>query len=188
MRTIEVKLYKFDELSEAAQEKALNKWNEGNIDIPWMDENFDSMRKGLEFYDFELKDWSFDYYNASNGYFKIHSRHYYDEIKELSGVRLWKYLQNNYSTYRCKYKGEMKETISGGCPFTGYCVDENFLDPIRAFLKKPTDITFMELMEQCVHECAKAIEMNYEYSQSMEYFKETCEANEYEFTEDGTMH
>jgi len=188
MRTIETKLYKFEELNTEAQEAAREKFNEGNIDFPWQEENLESMKKGLEFYGFKLKDYSFDYYCATSGNFQIKSTHYEDEVEELSGARLYKYLLNNFSTYRCQYTKEQKETLSGNCPFTGYCVDENFLDPIREFMKLPTEITFMELMEESVHAVAKAIENDYEHSQTMEYFKDHAEANELEFTKEGEQY
>lgn len=191
MRVIKTKLYTLEELGKEAQQTALKNYNEQTVEFAWQEENLESMKKGLEFFNFKLKDYSFDYYCATRGGFDIDYSYYEEEevINTLSGERLKRYIEINFNTYTCRFSNEVKETLSGNCPFTGYCADENFLDPIREFMKsKHRQTSFFELMEECVQAVAKAIETDYEYSQSMEYFKETCESNEYEFTEEGKQY
>ena len=114
----------------------------------------------------------------------IKSNHSHEEIENFSGARLFKYLQN-YMTLRSKYENKIINLLDGNCPFTGYCADEDFLDPIKEFMKSPKNITFRELMEECVHEGLKAIENDYEYQNSREYFEEETLSNNVEFTEEG---
>jgi len=187
MRVIEIKAYTFEELSEDAQKKAYQNFLNQEREYFWMEDNLESLRQGLKHFGFELTDWRIDYYNATHAYLKIeynNSYGYVDEEDEIQGVRLWKYLQS-YLTYRCKYDKKFKPLLDGNGPFTGYCMDENFLDPIREFIKKPDNRTFKELMKDCAHEVMKGIEQDYEYQNSFEFFKSEAEGNELEFTEDG---
>lgn len=187
MRTIEIKAYTFDELSDDAKEKAFERFLNTDREYFWMDENKHSIEKGLEHFNCSMGNrWEIDWSSANQSYVPVViDLQYSDEIAELSGVRLWKFINNGYMQYFCKYDKKYKPLLDGNCPFTGYCVDENFLDPIRNFMKKPTNTTFKELMEECVYECLKAIEADYDHQNSMEFFKEECEANEYEFNENG---
>lgn len=71
------------------------------------------------------------------------------------------------------------------CPFTGFCGDEDLLDPIWKFLEKPDGTTFEELIGECMDSLTKSVVADMEYQESFEYFEEHCSGNEYEFTEDG---
>lgn len=184
MRTIRIKLYKFSELSESAKQNAIE-WYRNGQEFHWSSEWIESLECALKHYDIELKDYSIDWDNINCSDTRIEftqDDNYSDGIENIQGVRLWKYLQKNYSTYFCKYDKKYKQTLDGYCPFTGYCGDENFLDPMRNFIKKPTNITFRELIEDCTHELLKSGCNNWEYQQSEEAIIETIEANEYEFT------
>jgi hypothetical protein len=82
-----------------------------------------------------------------------------------------------------KYKG----LLEGNCPFTGVCFDESFLDPVREFMKDPKNITFEDLINDCVMAWWKECEADYEHQQSEEYFTELCNINDYEFDEGGNL-
>ena len=171
MRTETIEIYKFNELSEEAKEKAHQNFLNSEREYFWIDENLESLKKGLEYFDFNLSDWSINYHCATNAYLKIESNHY-DNQEELSGIRLWKFLQDyihGYRTNSLKYPHK-NGLLEGNCPFTGYCADENFLDPIRKFIEKPTDKTFQELMEECAYEVMNVIELDYDYQNSIEFF------------------
>jgi hypothetical protein len=187
MRTNEITAYKFDELSDSAKEKAYKEFLNSEHEYFWMDENVESIKKGLQHFDCSMgKGWYIEYHSSRASYVPVViDMQHAEDIAELSGVRLWKFLNNGYMKYWCKYDKKYENLLDGNCPFTGYCLDENFLDPIREFMKKPTDITFLELMERCVWECLVGIEHDFDYQNSEEFFKEECISNEYEFTEDG---
>lgn len=182
MKTI--KIYQFDELSEKAQEKAIQDYIDSEREYSWMDDNIESIKQGLTHFGFSMGNrYRIEYASANRSYVPIEGHD--DEVRELSGVRLWKYLTNNHLDYWCKYEKKRKPLLEGNCPFTGYCVDENFLDPIRNFMKKPTDISFIELMEECVYEGLKAIEVDFDYQNSEEYATEELQNRGSDYFEDG---
>lgn len=191
MRVIEAKVYTLDELSVSAQENAHNEYL-ARKDYDFS-EAMDSIKEGLKHFDFKLVDWDIEYYCASNAWFKIeYTNNYYTENdkEELVGVRLWKYLHNqNFLQYICKYDRKCKPLLDGNCPFTGVCYDENFLDPIREFVKLPSSvINFKDLMKDCVRSVLKSIEDEYDYQSSFEYFKKEAEDDGYEFYDDGSRY
>jgi len=108
-----------------------------------------------------------------------------DDISALSGVRLFKYIQNNFSHYRCKYTNTIRNTLDGNCPFTGEHYDETLLDPIREFMSKPYEITFSDLINKCTRSLHNALHSQGEYIYSNEGLKKTAELNNDAFLEDG---
>lgn len=191
MRTVETKIYKLDELSVFAQEKAHNEYL-ARRDYDFS-EAMESIKEGLKHFGFKLVDWDIDYYRASNAWFKIeYTQNHYNENdrEDLEGARLWKCLHNqNFLQYFCKYDRKYKPLLDGNCPFTGITYDEDFLYPIKEFMQRPSSvINFKELMKDCVRSVLKSIEEEYDYQSSFEYFKEEAEANGYEFHDDGSRY
>lgn len=213
-RTIRTKLYKFNELTTAAQEKAIELYrNECAGDEPaWRQENIESMKKFADMFPIDLTDWSVG--GRGEGVSFRFTGDYADEIENLSGQRLSTYIWNNYKNqlYKGKYysglngnkpvyhKRVRTETYKNGnvgnyyysaitldnsCPLTGYGGDMEILDPIYKFLKKPRDINFRDLLEECFEAWIKFCNQDEEYQQSDEYLKEEIEANDFEFTQDG---
>ena len=79
--------------------------------------------------------------------------------------------------------------LLGNCPFTGYCMDETLLDPIRAFIKYPSPNTDYEmLIYDCLHSWLYACRDAYEYWLTPEAITEDIECNEYEFMEEGQLY
>lgn len=195
MRTVETQVFQFDELSDAAKEKARD-WYRSGDSYPWAEENRDSLEKFCEVFPVKARDWSYDAWN-----FSMDARATCDdETAELTGPRLLAYLQNNYAEVfsqakryskgapyhpgvKVRKSRVMREETS--CPFTGDCMDESLLDPLRAFLKKPDGRNFADLLTDCLESWAKACQQDCEYQNSDESVEETIRANEYEFTEDG---
>ena len=66
--------------------------------------------------------------------------------------------------------------------------DEVLLDDIRAFMKKPYDISFQDLIENCTYSLLKAIHDEGEYIYSDEGLLDLCQANEYEFNIGGSFY
>lgn len=208
MRQETINIYQFGELSEKAKEKALGKWNANNCTSDWSKENIDSLKKFYEI--FPIQDSPFSREWGSQTDFTGS-----EEDFQLSGHRLAKYLWNNYShiLWKGKYysiwsktdinphytpngnapKGELKTRyskiikVSKNCNLTGYIADEWLLDPIYKFIENPDDTDFDQLLIKCVESWEDYNKQDDEYHQSMEYFEEMCEANGYEFTEDGEM-
>ena len=83
------------------------------------------------------------------------------------------------------------------CPFTGYCGDEDLLDPLRKFLAEGFKAdearpvtqrsTLTDLLDDCVRSWLKSFEEDYEYQHTLECFKEMAETDGWEFTENGEI-
>lgn len=195
MRTVEIKIYEFSELSEKARERALEKYNNPEPEVGiW------EILKEFEKH-FNLKVESRDL----ERYFRIHFYNDDDEcISSMEGERLYKYIQNNFHNtlferkeYRIvkDYGYTGKKRVSKilykemECPFTGLWLDEFLLDPIREFMRNiEYGITLEDLMERCVSNLVENYKEYIEYLESEENFKADCECNGWEFMEDGTMY
>lgn len=218
MRTIEIKAYKFDELSDEAKEKAIEKWRETTInngDYWFLDEATETFKKFADLFNI---DWSeIDYENPYRNEYRITLS---SEIKALSGWRLVSYLWNNYKTdlFKGEYhsikadkrvyhprvkcteltnKGRLKNWhcayysaifLDHSCVLTGVCYDDDILKPIYEYLDKPNNrIDFEDLLNDCIYSLCHSVQSEIEYTNSDEAIIETIDANNYEFTEDGTM-
>ena len=106
------------------------------------------------------------------------------------------YLMNNHwnDLYTRKYfwngrKGrESRIFVDTCCPLTGYCIDNDILDPIYRFLKSPTEnVTFDNLMDECLDSFFRACRDDMESTQTLEYFTEESNANGWEYLSDGKL-
>jgi len=205
MKTIQLNLYKFSELSEDAKRTAIDKYKEGGQDQLYYDELIESIRKAVDLFGLETgREWT-----------DIKTGHIDDTILELSGVRLYKYIINNYwnELFTPKYKTMIDRevnwkpyickvhTASDGskytqlfykhqrdndCVLTGVCYDMDILQPFYNFLERPKkNTTYQDLINQFEHAIKKAFEDIEEWQDSDEHISETLEINEYDFTEDG---
>ena len=78
-------------------------------------------------------------------------------------------------------------TFENSCVLTGMCYDDDILNPIYKFIQHPNNsTTFEELLNECIENMGKVLRTEEDYMYSPEYITEEIEANEYEFTEDGT--
>jgi hypothetical protein len=207
MRTIRIKLYKFNELSESAKQKAINDWRNKNDYDSSFEEIEVSVKAVIKLFNLKTgRTWD-----------DIRTSHIDDSILELKGVRLYKYLMNNYynDLFTPKYLGYKNRKITGrqfifevrkdykgndytliysklfknnDCPLTGICFDNDILQPVYDFLKRPgKTTTFEDLMRDIENAISKCYRNNEEWINSDEYISETIEANEYEFTKDGKL-
>lgn len=206
MRTIRTKIYKFEELSEDAQQKAINKHREV------MDNDFiyDDTHKVVEAFNdvFETKE-------GRNSWLDVYTDHMEENILELKGLRLQKYLWNNYKNQLFKgkyYSLWSKKDISykyhkngypvlksryskvlkqNSCVLTGMCYDDDMLQPIYDFLEKRNfsncTITFYHLLNDCFDELRKTVENEIDYRNTDDAIIEEIKANDYEFTENGNI-
>lgn len=169
MKTLEVKLYSFSELSKEAQEKAIEQYRKsqnGYFD------DYDAANTFEKFAEiFNISRYDIDYLEPYRNEYKINLAY---DVLNLSGVRLYKYIVNNY-----------KDILTKDYPLTGVFYDEAILQPIYNFLKRPYDITFFELIKKCINSFCKAEDI--EYQNSNEYISELLEISEYQFLENGKL-
>jgi hypothetical protein len=184
-------VYKFDELSGDAKEKALEWARE--TDYPWLDENKNSLDEFEKIFPVSVGRW--EYGGCCWSYINF-SMTCEDEISELSGLRLAKYLWNNYSDElytRKRYSKGAKFRYSriileADCVLTGYYMDEVILEPIYDFLKKPDGRTFQRLMKDCLDSWVSACNKDFEAYYDNESMEDFIRANEYEFDESGRFY
>ena len=142
----------------------------------WESENVESLNSFCDCFDLSRPDFEISLSSHSYATAKIED----ENIANLRGVRLWVYINNNILNYH-------PDVLKGNCPFTGYCFDEILLDPIRAFIKKPFDISYQDLIDECLNAWVKEYINDWTASKTDEYIREFCEANEYQFRLSGEV-
>jgi hypothetical protein len=203
MKTITVKVYSYDELSDEAKEKAREWYRSGN-DYPWYSECQESLKGFENALPIKIKDWSYGE-DLNRSYINWYCTN--ENLESLTGLRLRTWLINNFwnliekgkyqSTagtydadgkyhYKKRYSNCTKEVIA---PFTGYIADDILLGPIRDFIKKPDYLSmdFKTLIDDCFYSFMKSVADDIEYQNEDEQIAESIRTNEYEFTEDGEI-
>lgn len=206
MRTECIEVYKFDELTEVAQSKAIENFRVGH-EYPWGSENESALDAFAEEFGLEIITWAYGMRDKGISFRCNHK----DEVKDLHGARLLSYLHNNFTLFSPKYYGKLfdcekdeqhpigkehKKRYSKAlgetynCPFTGYWIDNELMHPIWEFITSKgfnEHTTFRELMEECLNSWVDACDRDFESSFTDEHLREDIEANEWEFTEEGEM-
>ena len=214
MKTIEINVLTFSELSEDAKEAAYHNWLSKGHETPWTTENENVLKEFERRFPIEVKNWSYGGGDAGIS-FKFTGT---EDQEKLSGIRLMAHLYWNYfnDIFQGKYYGRLSKKFKDGklipiskehpagfrhikrhskvmfddsCVLTGYCIDDDTMKPIYDFLIKPSvNVTFYDLMENCLNSWVTACNNDAEYSSSMEAFIDMAGANDYEFTEDGEIY
>ena len=194
MKTLEIKLYSFDELTKDAKQKAIENYKNDHCETLgtfWQEENFESIKAVLNFFDVKIKNWSIDYSSAARSFIDWEFTSEYDEeLKNLSGARLFKYIQNNYigkktGSFNSVFDGKHDE---GRCLFTGYCADHDIISPIVEFLEKPTKyINFEDLINDVIYAGLQYIENEYNYQNSDEAITYELLNSDYYFNSSGKI-
>jgi len=212
MKTVRVKVYQFSELSEQAKENAICQYrNSERYNQHYFDEVIESVKAVCELFNLKTgREWT-----------DIRTSHIEDNILELKGVRLYKYIVNNYwsSLYKRKFLGSIGDNrvikhrmsktnfydMSKGarvnssnfiysniqfdncCTLTGVCYDNDILQPIYDFLKRPNlSTTFEDLIQEIESAISRTFDNTETWLNSDEFIRDEIEANEYEFKADGS--
>lgn len=133
------------------------------------------------------------------------------EDENMNGIRLAKYIWNNYAKYIMQGKyfslwsktekseknpqmGKLKSRRSkvlfsmDNCPLTGVCFDCDVLGGIiKCLTYKTLYDSYEAVIEECLEAFFKTAELECKYQISEEYFKEESAANDYEYDEDGNV-
>ena len=206
MKTIEINLYSFEELSEDEQQIAINEVR-NSISTDYIDEEaMESFKRFASIFSIEWRcvDWS--------GYRIEYIVKLDSNILELKGQRLANYIWNNYKKdlYKGKYFSLWSKTdvsfkhhkkgfpvlknrhsnilLDNCCPLTGVCYDDALLQPLFNFIDKPYNIDFETLLSQCITSLCNYVSDEIEYRQSDEGVKEDIASNNYHFTIDGNIY
>ena len=208
MQTVLIEIFKFNELSEAAQQVAIDNYRNSGKHCGDVGEVIDSAKAAIELFNLE----------TGNRYSDVSTCHIDDDILELKGIRAYKYLLNNYGNelfkrayikhydshkfipqFYCErktYKNGNKSTFvysrykkTDSCVLTGVCYDDDILRPIYEFLAKPCHhTTIQDIFEELGEAIAKTFQDFEEWVNSDEYISEFFEGNDYDFTIDGNRY
>jgi len=167
MRTETITIYKFSELSPESQGKAIENYREFYSSSDWdliVDEIRDTLHAAEKMIGFST-DYSWDMWSVHR-------------------VRVtYKYEDCNHTVEEFITKWDL--LLSGDCPFTGCCYDENFLDAMRGDWKDYD--TVEQLLESCATSLFLAGIKGIECQQLGEAIMEAIEANDTEFYKDGGL-
>lgn len=197
MKTIEIKLFEYEDLKKEKNSKVLqnviNNWNSSIDDEILRQDFYDSHNKMTEILGF-----NYDNYD----------KYLEEEVLELTGIRLMKWLYNNvylelrkgkyYSTkgyfdkdrkYHYKFR-HSKCIFEISCPFTGCYIDHWFIDGLLKALDSYdtcNHYTLEQLLSETHSDALNCFDDSVEYYRSEEYILDLIEANEYNFNVHGEM-
>lgn len=156
MQTIKLNLYNIDELAKEAQEKAHQDYITSTyFEYFWLDESIESVKAFCNAFNCDLVDYQLDSYGHS-------------------------FLKANIDN-DCVRGMKKKDLPAKDSELTGYIIDFVMLESFHKHYK--SDI--IEAFNIALDDGLKAIINDMEYQESMEYFIEHSEANEYQYTIDG---
>jgi hypothetical protein len=174
VRTVTIKQYQIDHHPEP--QKCVDWVRDNWHDLFDMEECLNALHKFAELFGCEVKDWSiglgaYSYVTLTQPEIAI----------GLEGKPLWEYF--NDTTHS---NGIMDTAFKDG-PLTGMCADEWLLDPFRAFMGGPDDISLKELLQRCADNWLRYLLEDWADTYSDEHLTELIHANEYWFNEDGSF-
>jgi len=175
MKTVEITLYKFAELSDEAQQKAIEKLLDINVDYEWWEFTYeDAKRIGLEITSFDL-----DRNLHAKGDLLWSAPEIANKIITEHGESCDTY--SLAKTFLTDYD-KLVEKYSDGKDLTRVAEDnecdfDNDADELEEDFRK-------DLLE----EYAQILSKEYYYLTSKESIIESIESNDYDFTEDGELY
>ena len=204
MKIIQVKLYRFDELSPEAQRRAFSAWD-SSLTLESRSSDYRATLKAFEdifdikVYRYNVNDWSYDYGYVTTGRAM--------EAPEGDGFRFARYIWNNYYSavakgkyystggryegghYTYKFRRSKIQMRLDNCPLTGFFADQDILSPVIDCLQyKRFFADFRELIDACLAAFFQTWRTDIEATTTPEYFADEAEANEMYFLESGDIY
>ena len=213
MKTVEIGIYQFDELSESAKQSAIEHFRQLEYEDPFIiDEAHESFKLFADIFAISWSNIDYEEPHRNNYSIKLD-----EQALELEGQRLSKYIWNNHKNdlFKGKYYGRLSKydkhgekilkskehpigqrhvlrhsncQLDNSCVLTGMCYDDDLLTPIYEFLNNPKDIDFETLLDDCVYSLCHSVQSELEYRRSDGALSEHIEINEYEFTANGEIY
>lgn len=174
--TLQIKVYKFSELSPEAKDRA-RQWHESCGDWFRDSELMDSIKALAAHFDGKLSDWSVDWANSYS-----QSSMKFDMPEEMSVAEIRRRLKQLGRYNRRTLRGD------GDCKLTGVCYDEDAIDGFRIAFVRGKIRNLNELMQAAFDTWIKAAWANYEYDYGDEGLSETSDANEWRYLESGKFY
>jgi len=200
MRTITTKtdLYEFHELSEDAQETAINKLHDINVELDWWDFEIDYWKEKLSDIGFENAEINFTgFWSQGDGAsftaevnlkkiinhfvmcnsIDLKAQEFY--LKKLNNIENW-YFNFDFSIIRLSSLYCHKMTCGIDYYQDGSEYWSNIADDLASDIE--------DLRTDLCQEIYKSLEKEYEWLTSKDAIIDTIEVNEYEFTKEGGLY
>lgn len=169
MKTIEIKLYKFSELSENAQQKALENLFDINVDYEWWESIYeDAENIGLKITSFDIDRGGYCNGDIISAHIDTANAILREHGESCETYKTSKNFLNEYLPLKEKFESENEGW---------YYEDENDSDELRD-----------EFLKSLLEDYRIILQNEYEYLTSKEAIIESIEANDYDFTEDGKIY
>lgn len=193
MRTKQIKIYKFEELSKEAKEKAIENQrnNEGYLDYQWFDYLHEGFIEELNTMGVDCEGFEWDLYRSRD--FKAEELNVTDNQKLLKSAGLTKWLIINelradkteiYDIGLDEYgKADVEFEQKEDYDYEQWS-DEEYSDREKEAEEIEDKIT--EFIKEKFKKFWERLNKDYSYLLSDEGIKNDLEANDYEFNEDGT--
>lgn len=170
MRTIRIKLYKFNELSESAKQKAIENLSDINVDYDWWESIYeDAENTGLKITSFDL-----DRNRHAEGEFNLAANEVAANIFLDHG--------EDCQTYKTA-----ASFIAEWDPVFNNYMDENHEDYESNESEERLINIESEFLKSLLEDYSTMLQEEYEYLTSEKAIIETIEVNDYEFTQDGKL-
>lgn len=180
MKTKQINVYEFSELSEKSKKKALENYS-NTTDYHSESETSETVNAFCNAF------WvSLDWYDVYWVWYSLNNIE--DDVLELSWKKLREYLLDTKDIQGKYWESIITKWYSW--PMTWYYMDCDILEPIGNYIEKndtEDKTTYWDLIVRCMNAFAKSVENDYTYQVSEEWYRGYCDANECEFTEDGEL-
>lgn len=170
MKTIEVNLYKFNELSEEAKEKAVQNLYDINVNYEWWDFVYeDAAMIGLKITGFDLD----------------RNRHASGDLL-LSAAEVAQNILNNYGE-QCSTYQTAQSFLDTFNPLFAEYMDEASEHYESYEREQELNDLETEFLNELLEDYSIILQEEYEYQMTEEAIIEAIEANDYEFLENGEL-
>ena len=196
-------IYKFEELSAEAQQKAYENYLSSGVCEDEREVDSDDFRGTLDEimarFGIRMSNWSVDSmtywysFNIRDGFNGC------DELEEMTGERLYKYIVNNFvpsfqsrkQFYTRDYKRSRLSRIQTDWDYyalTGVYTDGNVTDYVKNYVENPNlSFNYHDFVDNLLDAFFAAWRDALAYIESFDYFREICDNNDLEFLSDGTQ-
>jgi hypothetical protein len=195
MREVKVKLYEYDELSEEAQEKVIEKYSDINTNYDWWDTTYEDTKEigklmGIDITNIYFSGFSSQgdgacfegsYQYAKNSVKAL--KEYAPQDKELHRIAEGLYKLQKEHFYR------LQATVKqSGRSYHKYSTDIRIEDAqgYRIELKMTVENELSTLLRDFMEWIYRMLEKEYEYQTAEAQIEETIRANDFQFLKDGT--
>jgi len=194
MRTIRTKVYKFDELSEQAKQKAIESFYDINVDYEWHEFIIENFTENRDFFDIDNVYFSGFSSQGDGAMFEYSgiSGNFVNAI--IDGLKLpdWKKKVLKHCCYasgRGKHSGHYYH--ENCCAHSIYIESDNGaqnyenIENLISLYSGEIEDAIIEKYRDMSQDLYKTLEKEYDYLTSKPAIIESIKANEYEFTIDG---